>query len=105
MCPSLRPPRAKRLRFAVALAASAVAAGLGAAVGCGSDVTYIWTCLNPATGREDPSIHDVNHFVNGMYDPCHCFDPCGETATCPILVDAGPQPTGCDAGSTGDGGH
>jgi hypothetical protein len=97
--PSPPPPR-PTLRSAVALAALVVSGTLGAAVGCAPD-RGIWFCLNPATGREDPSIGDTNHFVNGEYDPCHCFDPCGEADTCPILVDAGPPPLGCDAGDGG----
>jgi hypothetical protein len=39
--------------------------------------------------------------VNGVFDPCHCYDPCGPSKECPIVVDAGPTPPGCDAGDGG----
>ncbi len=55
------------------------------------------------TGKIDGSFYDANHYVNGVLDPCHCYDPCGPEASCPIVVDAGPLPPGCDAG-TGTGG-
>src|SRR5215468_11102226 len=81
------PPR-RVLRFAVALLAivAPFAAVVGASVGCGPDVTMVWVCLNPKTGREDPSIGDPTHYVGGVLDPCHCYDPCGESNECPILV-------------------
>jgi hypothetical protein len=76
-----------------------------AVVGCGPDVTMVWVCLNPKTGHEDPSIGDPNHYVGGVFDPCHCYDPCGESLECPIDVDAGTLPPGChtDAGTGGGG--
>ena len=70
--------------------------------GCGPDITEIWLCLNPATGYEDSQIYDANHYVNGVLDPCHCYDPCGPEKSCPMAVDAGPPPA--DAGCMGDGG-
>jgi hypothetical protein len=97
MCPP-HPPR-PTLRFAVALAALVASGTLGAF--CGPDQHVLWFCLNPATGKEDETIHDDSHFVNGEPDPCHCYDPCGEADTCPILVDAGPPPLGCEAGDGG----
>jgi hypothetical protein len=101
MRPSPWPRRAKRLSFAVVLATSAGAAALRAIAGCGVDNEEIWICNNPATGKADTSIYDRNHYVNGVLDPCHCYDPCGESAECPILVEAGPPPPGCDAGDGG----
>ena len=95
------------MRFAIAAAIVALlAAGLFGA-GCGPDQMRIWVCLNPVTGKEDGSIFDSSHFVNGTPDPCHCYDPCGPLKTCPDVVDAGPLPLGCDAGAgdAGDGGH
>ena len=99
----MRSPSA--LRFALALAALAAPAVLAAAVGCGSGgVTDYWECLNPETGRLDPSIGDWGHLgPNGQSDPCHCYDPCGESAECPIVVDAGPLPPGCNADAGDDG--
>jgi hypothetical protein len=86
------------LRFAAALAALLTSAGLGTVVGCGPDQSTFWLCLNPVTGKEDGAIYDANHVVNGVPDPCHCYDPCGPAKTCPIVVDAGPPGLGCDAG-------
>jgi hypothetical protein len=93
------PPPSRALRSAVALAAALTFGTLGTL--CGDGTQEIWVCLNPATGRLDHTIYDENHFVNGQADPCHCYDPCGEAPTCPILVDAGPPPLGCDAGADG----
>jgi hypothetical protein len=63
----------------------------------------IWICNNPLTGKEDPTVYDSNHYVNGVFDPCHCYDPCGESKECPILVDAGPPPPDamCEVGDGG----
>jgi hypothetical protein len=96
-------PRApsRRVRFGGALAVALAA--LMAAVGCGPEQAVGWICLNPVTGKEDPNTYDPNHAVNGTIDPCHCYDPCGPLKTCPIVVDAGTPPSGCDAG-TGTGG-
>jgi hypothetical protein len=46
-------------------------------------------------------VTDSTHYVNGMADPCHCYDPCGPSKSCPIVVDAGPPAPGCpvDAGT------
>lgn len=64
----------------------------------------VWFCLNPVTGKIDDNIYDRNNYdANGEPDPCHCFDVCGPAASCPELVDAGPLPASCDAG-TGDAG-
>ncbi len=104
--PSLPLSRRAR-RFAVALAIPVVFAASGVDVGCGPDQTVGWLCLNPTTGKEDGSIYDENHYVDGMIDPCHCYDPCGPEASCPIVVDAGPPAPGCDGGTGGganDGG-
>lgn len=89
------------LRFAIGIAAVALGA-LATGAGCGPTQHEIWVCLNPATGKEDPSIYDANHYVSGKFDPCHCYDPCGEAETCPILVDAGHLD--CDAGTDDAGG-
>jgi hypothetical protein len=99
----MRPPLTSRraLRFALALGALGGAAVLGAAVGCGPDVQRVWICLNPATGKEDGTIGDATHYVNGVFDPCHCYDPCGPSKECPDVEDAGPLPPGCDAGDGG----
>jgi hypothetical protein len=96
-------PPSRFLRAALALAALGAVAGLGAVTGCGPDNITVWICLNPVTGKIDGSFYDANHYVNGVLDPCHCYDPCGPEASCPIVVDAGPLPPGCDAG-TGTGG-
>jgi hypothetical protein len=67
----------------------------------------VWVCLNPITGKDDLSIYDANHYVGGVFDPCNCYDPCGPQKTCPIVVDAGPAPPGCDVdggADAGDGG-
>jgi hypothetical protein len=95
--------RPRFLRAALALAVLGAAVGLGAAEGCGPDQNTFWVCLNPQTGKEDGSIYDANNFVDGMPDPCHCYDACGPAKTCPIPVDAGTPPSGCDGG-TGTGG-
>ena len=96
------PPASRRvLRSAVALAALVASGTLGAVVGCGPDQSVFWVCHNPVTGKDDGSIYDANHYVNGMADPCHCYDPCGPEKTCPIAVDAGLPSPGCDAGDGG----
>jgi hypothetical protein len=33
--------------------------------------------------------YDLNHYVNGTFDPCHCLDPGGPLPTCPTMADAG----------------
>jgi hypothetical protein len=86
----------------VALAAALASGTLGSL--CAGDPVELWVCLNPETGKLDNSIGDDNHYVNGVFDPCHCYDPCGPAKTCPDLVDAGPLPPGCPAGDAGDGG-
>jgi hypothetical protein len=99
------PPPRRPLRGAVALAALFASGALGAIVACGPwGETEVWICLNPVTGKVDWNIHDDNHYVNGMADPCHCFDPCGPANTCPIVVDAGPPGPGCPVGDAGDAG-
>jgi hypothetical protein len=94
-------PSRRALRLALALAALVASAVLGAAVGCGPDTTTLWLCLNPVTGKDDPNTYDPTHVVGGVFDPCHCYDPCGPAKTCPVVVDAGPPPPGCDAGDGG----
>ena len=97
-------PMARRvLGFAFA-AATLVSAVLGVAAGCGPDQTMVWFCLNPVTGKVDDAPYDANHYVNGVFDPCHCFDPCGPEKSCPEVVDAGPAAPGCDAGPSDDAG-
>jgi hypothetical protein len=95
----MRPSPAPRrvLRFAVALAALVASGTLGAAC-LGPEHSVVWICLNPVTGKEDGSIGDDTHYVNGVFDPCHCYDPCGPENSCPIVVDASPPGPHCDAG-------
>jgi hypothetical protein len=90
--------------MAAAVVAPLAAGVFSASVGCGPDQSVGWICLNPVTGKIDGSIFDANHFVDGMADPCHCYDPCGPEKSCPIVVDAGPPGPGCDAdaGDAGD---
>jgi len=97
MRPSATPRRT--LRYAVALAAVLASGTLGGF--CGYNGEEIWFCLNPVTGKEDNTIGDDTHYVNGVFDPCHCYDACGPWKECPIVVDAGPSPPGCDAGDGG----
>jgi hypothetical protein len=99
MRPSSAPGRA--LRVVLALAALAAPAALGAAVGC-QPPDILWICLNPKTGKDDDSVGDFGHLgPDGQPDPCHCYDACGPSPECPIVVDAGPPPLGCDAGDGG----
>jgi hypothetical protein len=88
----------------MALAVLVASGALGVVVGCGPDQMEIWFCLNPATGKVDGAPYDANHYVKGVFDPCHCYDPCGPEKSCPIVVDAGLPPLGCDAGDASDGG-
>jgi hypothetical protein len=99
-------PSRRVLGFAVAAALGVPLASGAISVGCGPNQTEIWFCLNPQTGLETDAPYDANHYANGVFDPCHCFDPCGPQKTCPISVDAGPPPpdAGCDEGDAGDGG-
>jgi hypothetical protein len=98
------PPPLRRLRLALAVAVALAAVQPGA-IGCfGPDVSIVWICLDPVTGKIDGSGYDPNHYVDGGFDPCHCYDPCGPEKSCPMLVDAGPLPPGCNAGDAGDGG-
>jgi hypothetical protein len=85
----------------VALAALATSGTLGALACFGPAQSVIWICLNPQTGKEDGTVYDDSHYVDGMADPCHCYDPCGPEKSCPIVVDAGPPAPGCDAGDGG----
>jgi hypothetical protein len=100
----MRQPYA--LRFAIAAVTLLSAAVLGAAVGCGPNQSIAWICLNPVTGKESQVDYDVNHYVNGMFDPCHCYDPCGPEKSCPIMVDAGPPSPDamCEAADESDAG-
>jgi hypothetical protein len=96
------PPRfARRLRLALAVAVVLGSGVLVALAGCGPNNIVVWICLNPVTGKEDGTVYDDTHYVNGVADPCHCYDPCGPEKSCPILVDAGPPGPGCDAGDGG----
>jgi hypothetical protein len=100
------------LCFAVAILALAAPAVLGALACLGPDVNVVWSCINPETGMLTGAPYDANHYVGGVFDPCHCYDPCGELKSCPITIDAGSPPPGCDAGQgtggtgtgSGDGG-
>ncbi|MFO0761269.1 MAG: hypothetical protein U0359_32620 [Byssovorax sp.] len=101
MRPPSSPRRAWLLRRWLALAALAGVAGAGAGVACGPNEHPFWICLSPTTGKLDPDIGDPNHYVDGVFDPCFCYDPCGPRPECPIVVDAGPPPPDamCDAGN------
>jgi hypothetical protein len=100
----LSPHALRRVpRFALTAAAAVASAALGVAVGCGPDQSIAWICLDPTTGKESQIDYDRNHYVNGMFDPCNCYDPCGPAKTCPIVVDAGPPTLGCDAGDADAG--
>lgn len=96
----MRPPY-RTIRVVVALALLAAFGVLGA-LSC-VITEMVWFCLNPVTGKIDDSIYDETHYVNGVFDPCHCYDPCGPLASCPFVVDAGEPGPGCDAGAS-DGG-
>jgi hypothetical protein len=98
----MRLPYASRrvLRFAAVLVALAMPAALGEVACLGPDQNTVWLCLNPVTGHIDGTFYDSNHYVHGVFDPCHCYDPCGPLKSCPIDVDAGPPPSGCDAGGS-----
>ena len=90
------------LRFAaVATIAPLAYAVIGA--GCGPDTAVVWFCLNPITGKLDNAHYDETHYVNGVFDPCHCYDPCGPEKSCPIVVDAGEPRLGCDEGADAGG--
>jgi hypothetical protein len=89
----------RALRFAVVATSLCALCTLGSL--CGTDHQELWFCLNPATGKLDGAPYDANHVVNGVFDPCHCYDPCGPQKSCPIIVDAGPLPPGCDGGDGG----
>jgi hypothetical protein len=94
------PRWARLLRRCLALGALAAAPLFGAGAAC-VDTTTLWLCLDPATGKESEIDYDPNHYVGGVFDPCHCFDPCGPSKACPNVVDAGPPPADamCDAGA------
>ncbi|MFT3775158.1 MAG: hypothetical protein QM820_58165 [Minicystis sp.] len=89
------------LRHALGFAVVALAAAFGALVGCIPEEHMIWFCLNPVTGKVDDAPYDDHNWANGAPDPCHCYDACGPAKSCPIVVDAGPLPLGCDAGDGG----
>lgn len=94
------PPMPALRLCAAALATSVLlAVVLGS---CGPNDLHTWVCNNPVNGKVDFSIYDANHYVNGVLDPCHCYDPCGELPQCPLLInDGGPAP---DAAGCGDAG-
>ena len=88
------------LRFSVALTLAAGFAVPIAAVACGVQ-HEIWICINPDTGKLDDAPYDENNYVNGVFDPCHCYDPCGPSKACPSAhIDAG-SGAACDAGDGG----
>jgi hypothetical protein len=89
---------------AMALAALIASVTIGIAVGCGPNQSVGWICLNPVTHKEDGSVYDATHYVGGEPDPCHCYDPCGPSESCPIVVDAGPPGPDCSTPDAGDGG-
>jgi hypothetical protein len=96
------PTPRRAFPFALAVLATLAAGGFCAGVGCGPDQTMVWFCLNPDSGKLNDAPYDANHNDDaGVFDPCHCYDPCGPAKTCPITVDAGPPPLGCDAGDGG----
>jgi hypothetical protein len=82
----------------------ALAAAVLTASGCGPDQMVSWICLNPVTGKLPGAPYDADHYVNGVFDPCHCYDPCGPEKSCPMLVDAGTLPASCDADGGDDAG-
>src|SRR5207248_2698959 len=82
---------ALRLSAAAALTVAAFVASATAGVGCWDNTTEIWICLDPVTGKESNRTYDANHYVNGVFDPCHCYDPGGPSKSCPDEVDAGPD--------------
>jgi hypothetical protein len=96
------PRGARYLRRGLALAALTAAAVFGAGTACVDEIP-LWTCLDPTTGKESNVDYDPNHYVGGVLDPCHCFDPCGPSKACPIVVDGGAlSPDAmCDAGADG----
>jgi hypothetical protein len=104
------PPHTFSLGLRFALAATVVATVVASTAsvigggGCGPDQTEVWFCLNAETGKLQDGTYDPNHYVNGVFDPCHCYDPCGPLKSCPDVVDSGPLPPGCDAGGGSDGG-
>ena len=93
------------LRFSLAAFAASSLLAAAALGSCGINTEAIWICNNPATGKApDDAIYDPKHYVDGVFDPCHCYDPCGELPQCPILVnDGGPAPGAvcADAGTDG----
>jgi hypothetical protein len=80
---------ALRLSAAGALLTT-VAATAGYVIGCGPE-QVAWGCLSPITGKSDYNYYDGDHYVNDVFDPCHCYDLRGSLPTCPIVVDAGPN--------------
>jgi hypothetical protein len=91
------PSSRRALRFAALVVVGALAAAGAGAVGCGPNGQVLWICLDPVTGKENNAFSDPNHYVNGVYDPCHCYDPSGPAKTCPDEPEGGPD-AGQDAG-------
>jgi hypothetical protein len=78
------------LRLSVAAAIGAGLAMTSGAVGCYSNpLPNSWVCRDPVTHMLVVGDYDLNHYVNGVFDPCHCLDPGGPRLTCDILPDAG----------------
>jgi hypothetical protein len=97
----MRQLASPRHLFCATVASTLLAAALGS---CGPNSQELWECNNPVNGKADPSVYDANHYVNGVFDPCHCYDPCGELPQCPLLInDGGPAPDAAcgDAGADG----
>jgi hypothetical protein len=98
MLASMKAPRLSAAATAVAAASALFVAGFfSCGASCGG--SEVWLCLNPVTGKEDASVYDANHYVNGVLDPCHCYDPGGPSKSCPYEVDAGPDAAMGDAGA------
>jgi hypothetical protein len=100
----MRQPTLRALRFALLAVVVCPLAAATFSTGCGPDQSVGWFCFDPGTGHLG-TYYDANHYVNGVFDPCHCYDPCGPADTCSILVDASTPPV--DAGcmeDAGDGG-
>jgi hypothetical protein len=78
------------LRLSAAAAYVAVILAAVALGACEDSIQQLWFCDDPATGKQDAnSPYDQTHSVDGVFDPCHCYDPGGPLPQCPILVDAG----------------
>ena len=78
------------LRFAAAAVVAAILPMTSVVVGCYTNpIPAAWVCRDPATGNLVVGDYDLSHYVNGVFDPCHCMDPGGPLPTCDIPPDAG----------------